>query len=225
MKKFALIVAGGSGSRMNNNIPKQFIEINGRPVLMHTFDTFFKYDPKLEFILVLPKEHIKLWNSICLQHKFSFNYKIAFGGTTRFQSVKNGLDLITEQGIVFIHDGVRPLVSLQTLNNCIDTASRYGNALPVIPVTESVRVKEGESSRAVDRSRFFLVQTPQTFRTQIIQNAYNQSENESFTDDASVLESFGETIHLVDGNRENIKITFPEDLILAGILLENKIVH
>lgn len=225
MKKFALIVAGGSGNRMNHVIPKQFIEINGRPVLMHTFDTFFKYDPNLEFILVLPQEHIKLWNSLCKIHQFGFNHKIAFGGKTRFQSVKNGLDLITENGIVFIHDGVRPLVSTQTLNNCFETAVEKGNALPVIPVTESVRIKEDKTSRAVDRSKYFLVQTPQTFRTDLILNAYKQTENDLFTDDASVLESLGETIHLVEGNRGNIKITFPEDLILAGIFLEKKIVY
>lgn len=224
MKKFALIVAGGSGSRMNNNIPKQFIEINGRPVLMHTFDTFFKYDPNLEFILVLPKEHIQLWNSLCKLHRFVLNHKIAFGGNTRFQSVKNGLDKISEEGIVFIHDGVRPLVSGQTLKNCFETATKKGNALPVIPVTESVRVKEEKTSRTVDRSKYFLVQTPQTFRTDIILNAYKQTENNLFTDDASVLESLGETIHMVEGNRGNIKITFPEDLILAGIYLGKKIV-
>lgn len=224
MKKFALIVAGGSGSRMNNNIPKQFIEINGRPVLMHTFDTFFKYDPNLEFILVLPQEHIQLWNSLCKLHRFVLNHKIAFGGNTRFQSVKNGLDKISEEGIVFIHDGVRPLVSGQTLKNCFETATEKGNALPVIPVTESVRVKEEKTSRTVDRSKYFLVQTPQTFRTDIILNAYKQTENNLFTDDASVLESLGETIHMVEGNRGNIKITFPEDLILAGIYLGKKIV-
>jgi 2-C-methyl-D-erythritol 4-phosphate cytidylyltransferase len=225
MKKFALIVAGGSGSRMNNNIPKQFIEINSRPLLMHTFDTFFKYDPNLEFILVLPQEHIKLWNSLCNQHQFNFNHKIAFGGKTRFQSVKSGLDMISEEGIVFIHDGVRPLVSIQTLNNCFETAVEKGNALPVIPVTESVRIKEDKTSRAVDRSKYFLVQTPQTFRTDLILNAYKQTENDLFTDDASVLENLGETIHLVEGNRGNIKITFPEDLILAGIFLDKKIVY
>ena len=223
MKKFALIVAGGSGSRMNNNIPKQFIEINGRPLLMHTFDTFFKYDPNLEFILVLPQEHIKLWNSLCKKHQFNLINNIAIGGKTRFQSVKSGLDKISEEGIVFIHDGVRPLVSEQTLKNCFETAVEKGNALPVIPVTESVRVKEDNTSRAVDRSKYFLVQTPQTFRAGLIQNAYNQAENEMFTDDASVLESTGETIYMVEGNRENIKITFPEDLILAGIFLEKKI--
>jgi len=222
MKKFALIVAGGSGSRMNNNIPKQFIEINGRPVLMHTFDAFFNFDPKLEFILVLPQNQVTLWNSLCAMHQFGLKHQIAFGGETRFQSVKNGLELISDEGIVFIHDGVRPLVSAQTLQNCYETAVEKGNALPVIPVSESVRVVEAIENRAVDRTKYFLVQTPQTFQTGLIQKAFSQAKSNLFTDDASVLESLGEHIHLVEGNRENIKITYPEDLIFAEILLKQK---
>lgn len=220
MKKFALIVAGGNGSRMNNTIPKQFIEINGRPVLMHTFDAFFNFNPNLEFILVLPKDQIAFWNLLCDMHHFKTDYKIAFGGETRFHSVKNGLELITSDGIVFVHDGVRPLVSKQTLQNCFETAAEKGNALPVIQVSESVRVVKGLENRAVDRSKYFLVQTPQTFQTGLIQKAYRQAKSDNFTDDASILESMGETIHLVEGNRENIKITFPEDLIFADILLQ-----
>jgi len=152
MKKFALIVAGGSGNRMNNAVPKQFIEINGRPVLMHTFDAFINFDSKLEFILVLPKDQITFWDALCQKHQFKTEYKIAFGGETRFQSVKNGLDLISDDGIVFIHDGVRPLVSAKTLQNCLDTAIEKGNALPVIPVTESVRFANGSGNQPVDRS-------------------------------------------------------------------------
>jgi 2-C-methyl-D-erythritol 4-phosphate cytidylyltransferase len=223
MKKFALIVAGGSGSRMNNNIPKQFIEINNRPILMHTFDAFFNFDPNLEFILVLPKNQITLWNSLCDMHQFNMDCKIAFGGETRFHSVKNGLDFINEEGIVFIHDGVRPLVSLQTLKNCYETAIEKGNALPVIPVSESVREIDGLKNKAVNRSKYFLVQTPQTFQTRLIQKAYQQATSNIFTDDATVLECTGETIHLVEGNRENIKITYPEDLVLADIFLKKKI--
>jgi 2-C-methyl-D-erythritol 4-phosphate cytidylyltransferase len=223
MKKFALIVAGGSGSRMNNNIPKQFIEINNRPVLMHTFDAFFNFDPNLEFILVLPQNQITLWNSLCDMHQFNMDCKIAFGGETRFHSVKNGLDFINEEGIVFIHDGVRPLVSLQTLKNCYETAIEKGNALPVIPVSESVREIDGLKNKAVNRSKYFLVQTPQTFQTRLIQKAYQQATSNIFTDDATVLECTGETIHLVEGNRENIKITYPEDLVLADIFLKKKI--
>ena len=219
MKKFALIVAGGIGSRMNTTIPKQFIEINERPVLMHTFDVFFNFDPKLKFILVLPKDQIKLWNSLCDKHQFKIEYEIAFGGETRFHSVKNGLDLISEDGIVFIHDGVRPLVSAQTLQNCFETAAVKGNALPVIPVSESVRFADDSGNQPVDRAKYFLVQTPQTFQTKLIQKAYMKAKSDLFTDDATVLESMGETIHLVEGNRENIKITYPEDLVFAKSFL------
>ena len=222
MKKFALIVAGGSGSRMNNAVPKQFIEINDRPVLMHTFDAFLKFDPKLEFILVLPKDLVTVWNALCQKHQFKTEYKIAFGGETRFQSVKNGLDLISDDGIVFIHDGVRPLVSAKTLKNCFEKATEKGNALPVVPVTESVRFADGSKNHPVDRSKYFLVQTPQTFQTRLIKNAYGLAKTDVFTDDASVLESMGETIYMVEGNRENIKITYPEDLVFAEILLKQK---
>lgn len=222
MKKFALIVAGGSGSRMNNNIPKQFIEINGRPVLMHTFDAFFNFDPNLEFILVLPKDQLTLWKSICEKHSFQVKHKIAFGGKTRFNSVKNGLEQISGEGIVFIHDGVRPLVSVQTLKKCFEMAFAKGNALPVVPVSESVRMVEGSKNTAVDRSKYFMVQTPQTFQCRLIKNAYQQATSDLFTDDATVLESMGETINIVEGNRENIKITFPEDLLLADIFMKKK---
>ena len=222
MKKFALIVAGGSGSRMNINLPKQFVEINGLPVLMHTFNTFYDFDPDLEFILTLPENQVSFWNDLCKKHGFDKEHKIAFGGETRFYSVKNGLDLITGDGIVFIHDGVRPLVSEKTLQNCYVTAIEKGNALPVMPVSESIRIVQGMENQAVDRSKYFLVQTPQTFKTQLIKKAYDIVTSDVFTDDASVLESIGENIHLVEGNRENIKITFPEDLIYAEALFRNK---
>ena len=219
MKKFALIVAGGSGSRMNNSVPKQFMEINGRPVLMHTFDVFKNYDPKTEFILVIPEKQKELWNILCSKHQFNINPKIASGGETRFQSVKNGLELIEEEGIVFIHDGVRPLVSKATINNCFELALEKGNALPVVPIPESIRVKDGNANYTVNRSNYYLVQTPQTFKTPLIKRAYQQNYSEQFTDDASVLEKSGEVINLVDGNRENIKITYPEDLLFAKTIL------
>lgn len=219
MKKFVIIVAGGSGSRMNTSIPKQFLEINNRPVLMHTFDAFVRYDQQIEFILVLPKNQLEFWNLLCEKHKFDLKHKITFGGKTRFDSVKNGLELIKSDGIVFIHDGVRPLVSIKTLENCFKTALEKGNSLPVIPVSESIRMVEESGNCSVDRTKYFLVQTPQTFKTQLIKKAYQQANSNAFTDDASVLESIGEIIHMVDGNRENIKITFPEDLIYAEIFL------
>ncbi len=219
MKKFALIVAGGSGSRMKDPVPKQFLEILGRPILMHTFDAFVRYDSQIEFILVLPKDQVDNWYSLCNKFRFEINYKLAPGGETRFQSVKNGLDIISENGIVFIHDGVRPLVSAQTIQNCYKTTLKKGNALPVVPVSESLRFSNSEGNKAVDRAHYFLVQTPQTFKTEVIKEAYQQSFSDTFTDDASVLENHGGTINLVDGNRENIKITYPEDLIVAKSFL------
>ncbi|MEN8117375.1 MAG: 2-C-methyl-D-erythritol 4-phosphate cytidylyltransferase [Bacteroidota bacterium] len=219
MQKFALIVAGGSGSRMKGPVPKQFLEINGKPILMHTFEAFAKFDSAFEYILVLPENQVDTWEQLCQKHQFKFTYQLAYGGENRFQSVKNGLDLINDEGIVFIHDGVRPLVSVLTLQNCFEIAAQEGNALPVIPVSESVRYVEEGTNKAVDRSKYFLVQTPQTFQTQLIKNAYNQASNENFTDDASVLEQSGEKINLVEGNHENIKITYPEDLVIAKSFL------
>ncbi len=218
-KKVALIVAGGSGNRMNSPVPKQFMVLNGKPLLMHTFQAFIKADPNFEFILVLPEKEIGTWESLCKNYHFSIKHIIVKGGETRFHSVKNGLEKINGEGIVFIHDGVRPLVSLKTIENCFQTALKKGNALPVTAPSESVREVYKGQTRAVDRNRFFLVQTPQTFRIPLIKNAYLQNYSPVFTDDASVLESSGLPIHLVKGNYENIKITFPQDLIIAEALL------
>jgi len=219
--KFALIVAGGSGSRMNNEVPKQFLELAGKPVLMHTFEAFYSFDTEIRFVLVLPESEFKRWKELCEKHHFNINHHLAAGGSNRFESVKNGLDCIPEDGIVFIHDGVRPLVSKQTLQNCLDTARAKGNALPVVPVSESVRYIDGSKNTSLDRSKYFLVQTPQTFTLSLIKKAYQQPYSELFTDDASVLENMGTSIVTVEGNRENIKITFPEDLRIATLLLQS----
>ena len=222
MKKFALIMAGGSGTRMKTEIPKQFIEIAGLPVIMHTILRFEQFDPEIQIILVLPENQFDLWKQLCKKHNLSKPFKLAKGGETRFHSVKNGLKLIDEEGIVFIHDAVRPLVSVQTLRNCLDTVIGKGNALPVIPVTDSVRISENDHSFPADRSKIFLVQTPQTFQTNQIISAYNCVTHSGFTDDATVLESTGFEINLVEGNRENIKITTPADLIIAEAFLNKK---
>lgn len=219
MKKFALIVAGGSGSRMKGDIPKQFMELNGRPILMHTFDVFKDYDKNLGFILVLPENQIGFWKKLCTKYQFKIKHKVTAGGDTRFLSVKNGLDLILEDGIVFIHDGVRPLVSKQTIENCFVETLENDNALPIVPVSESVRYVDNNGNKAVDRSKYHLVQTPQTFKIAIIKKAYQQPFLGKFTDDASVLEELGVKINLVTGNRENIKITYPEDLLVAKSFL------
>ena len=220
MEKFALLVAGGSGTRMKGELPKQFLELNGKPVLMHTFEAFLKYDPKIRFVLVLPEIQVVNWEKLCLKYDFIIKHSLVSGGETRFHSVKNGLSEIEDDGIVFIHDGVRPLVSVQTIENCYKTAVEKGNALPVIAPSESVREVINGNNRAVDRSRFFLVQTPQTFKISIIKKAYEQNYLEKFTDDASVLENTGQKINLVNGNRENIKITYPEDLLISSAFCE-----
>jgi 2-C-methyl-D-erythritol 4-phosphate cytidylyltransferase len=221
LKKIALIVAGGGGTRMNSSVPKQFISIHGIPVLMHTFKAFLRNDSGFEFILVLPDQETDTWKQLCEKHSFAIAHRVVSGGQTRFHSVKNGLKQIHEEGIVFIHDGVRPLVSSQTIDNCYKTAMQKGNALPVIAPSESVRETFDGQNHAVDRSRYFLVQTPQTFLVSLIKTAYNTNFREEFTDDASVLEKTGTQIHLVEGNRENIKITWPGDLIIAEAFLKN----
>jgi len=222
MKKFVIIVAGGSGSRMGTEIPKQFLELCGKPVLMHTIQVFYDFDPESKIILVLPEDQQQFWKGLCLKHSFSLVHQVVSGGKTRFNSVQNGLSQIDGEGIVFIHDGVRPLVSWETLNRCLQTAQESGNAIPVLPVTESLRKLEGEQNISVDRSQYFSVQTPQTFRSEQILEAFQQDFDPAFTDDASVAEKAGFSIHMVEGNRENIKITTPTDLIIAEALLNNQ---
>ncbi len=223
MKKFAIIVAGGSGSRMGTELPKQFLELCEKPVLMHTIGVFFDFDPECELILVLPAAQQELWDDLCLKHSFSLPHQIVSGGETRFHSVLNGLKLIQEEGIVFIHDGVRPLVSHQTIERCNHMAQKNGNAIPVLRINESLRKQKGLQSVSVDRTLYLSVQTPQTFRSDQILKAYEQDFDTAFTDDASVAEKAGFPIFMVEGNRENIKITTPTDLIVAEAFLQEKI--
>lgn len=218
MEKFALIVAGGTGSRMGADVPKQFLPLAGKPVLMRTMERFMRYGPDVRLVVVLPANQFALWAELCREHRFELKHQLVEGGASRFQSVKNGLAMLPAEGLVFIHDGVRPLVSLQTLKNCEEMALLAGNALPVIPVVESVRLLDGNTSRHADRDRFRLVQTPQTFQLGLIKQAYCQPENSTFTDDASVCEAMGTEINLVAGNLENIKITHPFDLKMAEYL-------
>jgi 2-C-methyl-D-erythritol 4-phosphate cytidylyltransferase len=224
MKKFALIVAGGSGSRMGSRQLKQFMEISGKPVLIHTLEAFIRFDPEIEIVLVLPENQKKTWSELCRKHGFRYPHLITSGGFLRFLSVKNGLNAISgNEGIVFIHDGVRPLVSFGTLQRCCDTAVQYGNAVPAIPVNESVRIKDAGNTYPFDRSKLFIVQTPQTFMLSEIRSAYQQEYCPEFTDEATVYEKTGKRIHIVEGNRENVKITWPEDLVYAETILELKV--
>lgn len=222
VKKFALVLAGGSGTRMGGELPKQFVQVAGKPILMHTLEKFYSFDPSIELVLVLSEAYINFWMELCKENSFSINHTIAKGGPERFFSVQNGLEKIEGDGIVFIHDGVRPLVSHTTLQNCFDLACLKGNALPVISVSESVRYDNGLSNQPMDRSRIKLVQTPQTFRVSLIKEAYRQSFRDEFTDDASVLGYAGYEIFLTEGNRENIKITWPSDILWAEALLSQQ---
>jgi len=219
-KNYVIIVAGGKGERMHSDTPKQFMEINGLPVMMHTMKLFAESCPDLRIVVVLPSQQIKAWDALCLKHNFNIPHEIAEGGPTRFHSVKSGLHKIPETAaIIAVHDAVRPLVSREVINQCFADASLYGCAVPVLPMSDSLRERQGAASRPVNRDHFVLVQTPQCFRAELIQHAYLQSYREDFTDDASVLEHDGQPIHLVTGNPENIKITTPVDLKIAGALI------
>lgn len=219
---YVIIVAGGKGLRMGGDIPKQFLPVGGKPVLMRTLERFREYSPTLSIILVLPKAQQEYWKELCREYSFTIEHTIANGGETRFHSVQNGLSLIpdNEQGVVGVHDGVRPFVSTEVIQRCYETARTAKAVIPVTPVVETLRYVGGKGTdRNVLRSDFRLVQTPQTFDIQLLKRANQQEYSEAFTDDASVVEGIGATVTMVDGNRENIKITTPFDLKIAEALI------
>lgn len=218
MKKYAVIVAGGKGNRMGSELPKQFIPLNDKPILMHTLQTFKLYTTDIQIILVLPANDIQLWRELCIKHSFDIEHTITEGGETRFHSVKNGLQLVDKDSIVAIHDGVRPFVSKSVIENSFVTAQTYKAVVPVIDIVDTVRELNDNESHTVSRDKYKIVQTPQTFLSNLIKQAYNQDYNKDFTDDASVVESMGVKIKLIEGNRENIKITTPFDLIVGRAL-------
>ena len=218
-----IIVAGGSGSRMQTETPKQFLELCGKPILMHTISAFADFCEGVFPIVVLPPSQIGKWRELCDTYGFSTPHKIVAGGETRFHSVKNGLLTLPDDGFVAVHDGVRPLVSKQTIMNCMREAAIYGNAIPTIPVSDSVREVNAQKNRVLDRSALCLIQTPQVFDITKLKKAYEQTYSPSFTDDASVYERAGYTIRLTNGNEENIKITTQNDLIVAEALMKNHI--
>jgi 2-C-methyl-D-erythritol 4-phosphate cytidylyltransferase len=220
MKRSVVIVAGGSGSRMGSDTPKQFMELSQKPILIHTINKFYRFDKNIEIVLVLPEDQIKHWETICTEHSFSIAHHIVAGGKTRFHSVKNGVESLSNSDVIAIHDGVRPLVSNDTIERCYNTANETGSAIPVLPVTESLRKGNLKKSKAVDRTKFYSVQTPQTFRAKLLHKAYDQEWLPEFTDDASVIEKMGHPITMVIGNHENIKITHQPDLKIAEMLLQ-----
>jgi 2-C-methyl-D-erythritol 4-phosphate cytidylyltransferase len=220
VKRAVIIVAAGSGQRMGGGLPKQFLTIQGKPLIIHTLEKFLRFDPDIQVVIVLADAHRKLWDQLAGSYKITGSVTFINGGETRFDSVKNGLDLIEEGIIAGIHDAVRPLVSMDTLTRSFDAAVREGSGIPVIEMEESVRIldQDGTSSR-LNRNMLRRVQTPQVFRSERIKQAYMQANSRSFTDDASVYESVYGPVTLVEGNRENIKITTPTDMKLASLLI------
>jgi len=223
MLRYVVITAGGTGKRMQSDKPKQFIELAGKPLLMHTFEAFVRFDQKMHFVLVIPDNMVGYWLELVEQYKFTVAHQIASGGPSRFHSVKSGLRLVPDEAIVAIHDGVRPLVTVETLSRVFDNAAKFGNAIPIIECKDSLRQVDYANNQPLDRDRIRLVQTPQAFQAGMIKKAYNRNYKDVFTDDATVYEASGHRITLVEGNPENMKVTTPEDLIVAEALLMQRI--
>lgn len=220
MKRYAVIVAGGQGVRMGADRPKQFLEIGGKPILRHTLERFLAFDPEIEVIVVLPEAQKAWWRDYCRQNGFLQRYSMVSGGITRFHSVQNALKYVGEDGVVAVHDGVRPLVRRALLERTFEAAQQWQAVVPAVPVVESMRKMEGETdSVPVKRDGMLLVQTPQVFDAGVLKNAYRQAFSTAFTDDASVVEASGVPVHIIPGDRINLKITTPEDLQVAAGLL------
>ena len=232
MKKAVIIVAGGKGLRMGSDLPKQFIPIGGKPILMHTIEAFYHHDPDMQIVVVLPLAHQDYWKNLCTQYDFRIPLTIANGGETRFHSVKNGLAKVNaDVELIGVHDGVRPFVSDEVIEKCYRAAEVFGAALPVIDLVDTLRhVPEQETpdgatlhSATVPRSHYKLVQTPQVFCSGLLRKAYSQEYTNAFTDDASVVEAMGHEVALVAGNRQNIKVTTLFDLIVGEAIIKSKI--
>lgn len=213
-KKYALIVAGGKGTRMGSEVPKQFLLLKGIPVLMHTIRKFSEAGCD-ELIVVLPESQVNEWKALCVQYDFAVPHHIVTGGQERFDSVNNGLVLVDNHSLVAIHDGVRPCVTAELIHRCFNEALQYGSAIAAVKPKDSLRMKKDNSTIAVDREMFYSVQTPQVFAAGDIKKAYEQPFTPQFTDDATVYDAAGGVSHVAEGDYRNIKITTPEDLVLA----------
>ena len=221
--KYAIIVAGGSGSRFGSTLPKQFNPLRGEPMLMQTIRAFFNYDNAIQIIVALPSEYTSLWMDLCKQYNFTIKHSVVEGGETRFDSVKNALELIEDlDGFVAVHDGARPLVTTQVIKTGFDTSDSCDTAIPVVPVTDSIRQLDRNGSHSVNRDSFVAVQTPQVFQSRLIKEAYNTTYSPTFTDDASVIEYRGHELTLYNGDVDNIKITHPADLKIAEMILSER---
>jgi 2-C-methyl-D-erythritol 4-phosphate cytidylyltransferase len=219
--KSVIIVAGGRGLRMGEDIPKQFLPVAGRPVLMHTIECFATFDEGLKIVLVLPEDQFAYWKALCRKNDFSVAHTLVAGGDTRYQSVKNGLSAVSD-GIVAVHDGVRPFVSNETIERGFHAAASYGAVIPVMEIIESIRKIDEHRSHMRPRDAYRAIQTPQIFKTSILKKAYELPYDPDFTDDGSVVEAAGYEITLVEGNRENIKITSPFDLVVAEAIIKRR---
>ncbi len=220
MKKTALIVAGGSGLRMGSLIPKQFLLLHNKPILQHTLEKFYSSGVFDSIILVLPKSERQNWNRLIAEYNITVPHTIVDGGSSRYESVKNGLSKISDDGFIAIHDGVRPFVTTELIERCMNELILQNNAIPAVSITDSLRKVEGTSSEIVDRELFKAIQTPQCFYTTLLKEAYDLADDGSMTDDASVFEKAGNKIHLIEGDSGNIKITVPIDLARAEAMLK-----
>ncbi|HQV75820.1 MAG: 2-C-methyl-D-erythritol 4-phosphate cytidylyltransferase [Flavobacteriales bacterium] len=219
MQRSTIIVAGGSGKRLGGPVPKQFQPVNGRPILMWTIEAFHEYDEAMPIIVVLPEEHFDIWKALCMGHRFFIHHQVVAGGEQRYHSVKAGLDKVEGDGLVAVHDGVRPVITKDLIWRCFDGAHVHGAAIPVVPVVPSIRETTAEGSRALDRSRLLAVQTPQCFHVDLLRQAFELPYDPAFTDEASMVERMGVKVHLVEGEENNIKVTTALDLQIAAALL------
>ena len=225
MKYYAIIVGGGTGSRMQSDIPKPFLLLNGKPVIMYTIEAFYNSDLHPEIIIVLNVDFHQYWEDLCKLHNFNLPHTLVKAGRQRFFSVKNGLKFAKGSSIIAIHDAVRPLISNNLITSAFKEAGNKGSAIPAIAATDSVRQKSGNSSFVLNRNDILFVQTPQAFTNKILEKAYKQNFRLEFTDDASVVEKSGVSLNLIKGETKNIKITYPEDLIIAQVYLKEKNPH
>ena len=219
MQRSTIIVAGGSGKRMGAVVPKQFLLLNGRPLLMWTIEAFHRFDAAVQLVVVLPKDHHATWQELCNQHGFVVPHTLVSGGAERFHSTLEGLKAVAHDGLVAVHDGVRPLVSAALIARCFAAAEEHGAAIPVVPIASSVRELTEEGSQAIDRSRLRSVQTPQCFRLPLLRRAFELPYDPAFTDEATLVERLGVDVHLVEGEEHNIKVTTPFDLKVAEVVL------
>lgn len=213
-----IITAGGIGKRMESDLPKQFLLLKGKPVLLHTLERFYEADPTAQIFITLPTDWISYWNELIHTYQCTIPHEVISGGVERYDSIKHALEKSTGT-IIAVHDGVRPLVSVKTITNCINSAAKKGSGIPYLPIKESIRKIASDDSTALIRSEYVVVQTPQCFSSEVIKKAYQLPYHSAITDDASLVEESGYTIYLVEGNEENIKITTPIDLRIAELLL------